>query len=133
MGDTEFQCTEVKKYLAVYVDEEVKFHWHNIAFAVSRAIMMLQLIKMFSCLDEDTLPRLYKALVRSHLEFGYLISTLTDGQISNGKVQHGAKRLLPHLKHLSYGEQLVVMRRWQGDRIQVYKIINRIDSTQDST
>ena len=54
MGDIELQSTKVEKDLGVYVDEEFKFRQH-----ISFASRMLWLIKKtFSCLDEDTLPRL---------------------------------------------------------------------------
>ena len=67
------QSTKVKKNLGVYVDEELKFHQH-ISLAFNKSSRMLWLTKKtFSCLDEDTLPRLYKALVRSHLEYGNII------------------------------------------------------------
>ena len=67
------QSTEVEKYLSVYVDQELKFHQH-ISFPVNKSSRMLWLIKKtFSCLDEDTLPRLYKGLVRPHLEYGNII------------------------------------------------------------
>jgi len=73
MGDTELQSTKVEKDLGVYVVKELKFHRH-VSFAVNKSSMMLWLIKKtFSCLDEDTLRRLYKALVRPHLEYGSII------------------------------------------------------------
>ena len=67
------QFTKVEKDLSVYVNEELKFHQH-ISFAVNMASRMLWLIKKtFSCLDEDTVPRLCTALVRPHPEYGNII------------------------------------------------------------
>jgi len=71
--DIELQSTKVEKDIGVYVDEERKFHQH-ISFTVNKSSRILWLIKkIFSYLDEDTLPRLYKALVRPHLEYGNII------------------------------------------------------------
>ena len=52
MGDIELQSTKVEKDLAVYVDEEMKYHQH-ISFAINKSSRILWLIiKTFSCLDE---------------------------------------------------------------------------------
>ena len=64
MGDTELQSTKFEKDLGVCVDEDLKFQRH-ISFAVNKSSTMLWLIKKtFSGLHEDTLPRLYKVLVK---------------------------------------------------------------------
>ena len=117
----------------VYVDGELKFHQH-LSFAVNMSSKMLWLInKTFSCLDEDTLPRLYEALVRSHLEYGNIIRHphYQMDKLAVEKVQRRATKLVPHQKHLSYEQRLVALRfpsllfiRRGGDMIQVYKIMN---------
>jgi hypothetical protein len=102
MGDIEFQSTKVEKDLGVYVDEELKFH-HHISFAVTK--------KTFSCLDEDTLQRLYKAFVRPHLEYGNSIwhPHYQMDKLAVEKVHRRATMLVPHMKHLSYELQLVTL------------------------
>jgi len=115
-------------------------HLHQltyISFAVNKSSRMLWLIKKtFSCLDEDTLPRLYKALVRPHLEYGNIIwyPYYQMDKLAVERVQRRATKLVPYLKHLSYEQRLVALRlpsllfrrRW-GDMIRVYKIVNGID------
>ena len=62
-----------EKDLGVIVDDKLNFRKH-ISTAVKKAQQMLGLIKhTFSCLDETTIPWLYKALVRPHLEYGNVI------------------------------------------------------------
>ena len=66
-------------YLGVTIDNELKFHQH-IALKQSRnmptekASRMLGLVKAtFTCLDGITVPRLFTAMVRPHLEYGNVI------------------------------------------------------------
>ena len=92
--------------------------------------------KILSCLDEDTLQRLYKALVRPHLEYGNIIwhPHYQMDKLAVEMIYRRATKLVPHLKYLSYEQRLVSIRhpllvfrkRW-GDVIQVYKIMNGID------
>ena len=131
MGDIELHSTKVEKELSVYVDEELKFHQH-ISFAVNKSSRMLCLIKTFSCPDEVTLPRLYKALVRPHLEYGNIIwhPHYQMDKLAVEKVQRRATKLVPHLKHMSYEQRLVALRlpsllfrRRRGDMIQEVIVI----------
>jgi len=67
MGDTELQSIVLENDLGVYDDETLKYRRH-VSFAVNRATRMLWRNKMtFSCLYEDIIPRLYKALIRPQL------------------------------------------------------------------
>ena len=62
-----------EKDLGVTIDGELKFHSH-IANAVNKASRMLGLVKATcTCLDEATVPRLFSAMVRPHLEYGNVI------------------------------------------------------------
>ena len=62
--------TEAEWDLDVIVDEYLEFR-RQAAAAVARANQILAVIKhSFELIDETTLPRLYKAIVRPHLEFG---------------------------------------------------------------
>jgi len=55
------------------VNEDLKFHKY-IANCVNKASRMLGLIrKTFTLLDETTVPRLFTAMVRPHLEYGTVI------------------------------------------------------------
>ena len=62
-----------EKDLGVTIDGELTFHSH-IANAVNKASRMLGLVKVtFTCLDEVTVPILFSAMVRPHLEYGNVI------------------------------------------------------------
>ena len=80
--------------------------------------------------------RLYKALVRSHLEYGNVIwyPYLKRQSIQIEKIQRRATKLVPECKDLKYEERLKLLklyslkgRRIRGDLIQVYKIFQGID------
>ena len=55
--------SSVGKDLGVFVDDRLKFKKH-VSRAVNKASRILGMIRAtFFCLDEDTVPQLYKALV----------------------------------------------------------------------
>ncbi len=129
---------EVKeeKDLGVVIDSELKFHSH-VSQAVKKASRMLALIRRaFSCHDEDTIPHLFKGLVRPLLEYGNLIwhpQFMMDVKEVE-KVQRRVTKMVPIYKDLPYEERLKVLkmpslqyRRKRGDMIQVFKIVRRID------
>ena len=136
MAGVELQITPCEKDLGVYIDNKLKFHDH-VAHAVNKGNRMLGLIKnTFSCLDKETIPKLYKALVRPHLEYGNVIwhPRFEMDKIAVEKVQRRATKLVPELKHLPYEERLKELnlpslehRRRRGDMIHVYKIMSKID------
>ena len=73
MNGTTLDITHAEKDLGVSADEDLKFHKH-ISNAVNKASRMLGLIrKTFTLLDETTVPRLFTAMVRPHLEYGNVI------------------------------------------------------------
>ena len=128
--------TEVEKDLGVYVDDQLKFNKHA-STAASKANRILGVIKRsFTCLDADSLSRLYKTMVRPHLEYANVIWGPT--RIGDSKriesVQRRATRFIPELKHLPYEDRLRALkmpsmkhRRLRGDMIQTFKIIKGID------
>jgi len=73
MNKTTLEAVNEEKDLGVIIDNKLLFHNH-VATAVNKASRLLGLIKgTFTCLDENTIPHLYKALVRPHLEYGNVI------------------------------------------------------------
>ena len=139
MRNTEVQVTTEEKDLGITIDDQLKFHRHT-NIVVNKANQILGLIaKTFETLDEDSLPRLYKALVRPHLEYGNVIwgPRYVMDQQAVERVQRRATRLIPGLQGLPYEERLsrlnlplLAHRRRRGDMIQCYKIltgINRIN------
>ena len=64
---------EEEKDLGVIIDKDLKFR-RQAAAAIKKATSSLGLIKKsFTFLDEKTLPFLFKAQVRTHLEYGNVI------------------------------------------------------------
>ena len=127
---------EEEKDLGVIFDRQLKFdkHIHN---AVTKANQMLGIIKRsFTFLDKDMLTRLYKSLVRPHLEYANAVWCPHLKRQSNmvERVQRRATRLIKGLRGMTYEKRLRAMdlpslkfRRLRGDLIQTYKIFNGID------
>jgi len=136
MGQTELQRSSVEKDLGVFVDDQLKFKKH-VSHAVNKASRILGMIRStFACLDEDTVPRLYKALVRPHLEYGNLIwhPRYRIDKLEVEKVQRRATKLVARLKDEPYETRLEALkipslefRRRRGDMIQVFKILRGMD------
>ena len=83
MNSVTLMTDTAEKDLGVTIDNELKFHRH-ISNAVNKVSRMLGLVKAtFTCLDEITVPRLFTAMVRPHLEYGNVIWSpryLTDSK-----------------------------------------------------
>ena len=130
-GYTLEQVTE-EKDLGMIIDNELKFHKHA-AMAIKKANRILGLSKKsFVNLDTNSLPLLYKSLVRPHLEYGNIIwgPHYKEDQKALEKVQKRATKLIPSIQNLPYGERLrqpnlpsLMHRKRRGDMIQTYKII----------
>ena len=103
---------------------------------------MLGLVrKTFTCLDEITVPRLYTAMVRPHLEYGNVIWSprYKADCLEIEKIQRRATKLVPTHRSLPYEKRIrslklpsLLHRRRRGDMIQVYKIVSGIDRIEPS-
>jgi len=115
------------------VDSKLSFSDH-ITEKVDKAYSILGIIKRnFQHVDKVAFVLLYKALVRSHLEYAntvcfpykqYLIEVVE-------KVQKRATKLVHECKHLPYIERLKYLklptlkyRRHRGDMIETCKILH---------
>ena len=126
------ECSE-EKDLGVIFDDTLKFDLH-INAAVKKANSMLGLIKRnFKFIDKDIFTKLYKALVRPHLEYGQTIwyPQLKRQSQTLERVQRRATKLIQCIKDKSYEERLKLLglpslryRRIRGDMIQVYKFLS---------
>lgn len=131
-------CGE-EKDLGVIFDNMLLFDSH-IQSSINKANRMLGLIKRtFDFLDKEMFCKLYKALVRPHLEYANVIwcPFLKRQSISIEKVQRRATKLLKHLSDKTYSDRLKTLglhslkgRRIRGDLIQVYKIYHKLDDIQ---
>ena len=80
---------------------------------LNKASRILGMIRStFACLDEDTVPRLYKALVRPHLEYGNLIwhPRYRIDKLEVEKVQRRATKLVARLKDEPYETRLEALK-----------------------
>ena len=123
---------EEEKDLGVLVDSELKFHKQAAAIVKSANSRLGLIRKAFASLDEETLPLLFKSLVRSKLEYGNVIWGPFFKEDANivERVQRRATRMVPNLRQLEYADRLrrlnlpsMQHRRRRGDMIFTYKIM----------
>ena len=141
LGGTTLQETKKEKDLGVLITNDLK-PADQVASAVAGANSMLWRIrKTFTCLDEHTVPLLYKALVRPRMEYAVQAWSpqLRKDIIRLEKVQRRATRMIPGLASMTYEDRLKKLnlttledRRHRGDMIEVFKILNGIDKIQEN-
>ena len=139
-GPVEIAEADTEKDLGVIFDSSLKFDQH-IKAAVNKANAVLGLIKRnFEFIHENIFLKLYKALVRPHLEYGQSVWSphLVRQSVLIENVQRRASKLVKKLSNLSYDERLrslklpsLKYRRLRGDLITVYNIIKQ-DNVDDS-
>ena len=115
-----------EKDLGVLVDQNLNFSDH-VTSTVNKASKLLGLIKRtFPTLSMITVPKLFKTLVRPHLEYGNAIwhPKHKRHQLQVEKVQRRATEMIPELKCLPYEDRLQTLklpslmhRRRRGDMI----------------
>ena len=99
MSNVPLTTTAEEKDLGVIMDNELKFHKH-IAYAVKKVSKILGLFRAtFTCLDEITVPKIFMAIVRRHLEYGNVIwhPRFKVDKAEIEKVQRRATKLIPTL------------------------------------
>ena len=127
---------DTEKDLGIHFDPLLKFDIH-IEKKINKANQVLGLIKRsFSYLQKDIFVKLYKSMVRPHLEYGNCVwhPNLKRQSIAIEKVQRRATKIVKACKKMTYEERLQFLklpslkgRRIRGDLIQVYKIVHNID------
>ena len=131
--EKQIETCDQEKDLGVIFDEKLDFNKH-IESAINKANRMLGVIKKsFSYLDKNIFLKLYKSMVRPHLEYGNIIwhPMYKKQSISIEKVQRRATRLLKECKGMTYIQRLKYLdihslkgRRLRGDLIETFKIFN---------
>ena len=125
-------CTE-EKDLGVTFDTDLTFdkHINNIITKAKQTLGINR--RTFSYLDKDTFVKLYKSLVRPHLEYANTVwyPYLKRQSIALEKVQRRATKILAECSEMSYKNRLSFLglhslkgRRIRGDIIETYKIFN---------
>jgi ribonuclease P/MRP protein subunit RPP40 len=119
--------------LGILFSTDLKFS-ENINKCINKANGMIGLVKRtFHHINTKQFRKLYKGLIRPHLEYGNLIwhpRFIKDIE-SIERVQKRATKLVHCVKHLPYPERLKVLkiptlayRRFRGDMIEVYKLLH---------
>ena len=132
MKETTLKRVKQEKDIGVVVDEQLKFESH-IYEKINKANSMIGLIRRsFIYMDEDMFKKLFKAIVRPHLEYANSVwhPTKIKDITAIENVQRRATKYLPTMKNLSYEERLQKLglptlqyRRLRGDMIETYKLM----------
>ena len=134
------QISNVKEEndLGVIIDNKLTFDAH-ISCTINIVNRDLGIInRSFKYMDNTMFLQLYKSLVRPHLEYASQVWSpyLKKHQIALENVRRRATKLIKNLSQLSYKERLLQLglpsleyRRMRADTLQVYKILNNIESS----
>ena len=136
MSGSTLSTTSQEKDLGIIISSNMKPSAQVTKAAASANSMLGRIKHTFTCLDRETLPALYKALVRPRMEFAiqawspYLRKDISKLE----RVQRRATKLIPSIAHLTYQERLIQLnmttlekRRERGDMIKVFKILKGLD------
>lgn len=134
-GTVVLDTVEVEKDLGVNIDNNLNFD-HHIDSQVKKANKLLGMIRRtYTTLDTYSLPLLYNAIIRPHLEYCIPVWSprWKKDQESIERVQRRATKLIPELKTLEYVDRLKALklpslyyRRARGDMIECYKYLHGI-------
>ena len=133
--------TLLEKDLGVYVDKDLEFTMHTIA-KVNKAHQLLGYVRhTFRYLNKESLPLLYKSIIRPHLEFASCVWSpkhkINIHRIEG--IQRRATKCIPELAHLNYEQRLAHLkletlsyRRMRADLIETYRIVNNLHEMDTS-
>ena len=124
---------EEQKDIGVIIDSNLEFDKH-INQKINKANSIMAVIRRsFTTLNQHNFVPLYKALVRSHLDYAISIWSPYKQKYKDAieNVQRRATKQLPGMKNISYEERLqrlklptLAYRRTRGDMIEVYKLLH---------
>ena len=136
LKNTTLSITSQEKDLGILITPNLKPSEQVTRAAASANSMLGRIKRTFTCLDKETLPALYKALVRPRMEYAiqawcpYLKKDIAKLE----RVQRRATKLIPDIAHLSYQDRLdhltlttLEKRRERGDMLEVFKILKGLD------
>ena len=142
MANTQLETVHEEKDLGVIISEDLKPSAHCI-HSYTKANRMLGLVKRtLSSQQQSILLRLYKSLVRPHLEYcspAWSPKYVKDRELLE-RVQHRFTRFFKELRQLDYTERLRRLGLWsleerrnRADLIEVYKMVNGLSALPAST
>ena len=133
VGGDPVKNVEMEVDLGVCIDSELNFDEQRKLKIEKANGMVGAMRRSFKFLDAYTFKKLYKPMVRSHLEtavpvwFPYLRKDIDLVE----SVQKRATKMVPGTKNMDYEERLrflnlstLVYRRHRGDMIEIYKMLN---------
>ena len=126
------QSVSNEKDLGIVIDSELNFHLQT-AQIVAKSFKMLGIIKRsFEKLDEETVPLLFKSVIRPILEYGNCVwgPMYKGDQDAVEKVLRRTTKLVKTIRQLPYEERLnklglmsMYYRRNRGDMIMTHQIL----------
>ena len=126
------ETIQMEKDLGVNVNADLVFDQH-VAIQTKKANKLLGMLRRsFTTLDEESLPLLYKAIVRPHLEYCNAAwqPKWKKEREELEAIQHRATKLIPTLKDFAYPDRLKALslpslyyRKAHGDMIECFKYI----------
>jgi len=121
--------------LGIWFSDDLSFEEH-ITRKVNKASSLCGMIRRtFSYLDREIFTKIFKSIVRPHLEYGASVWNPHHQRLITllENVQRRATRCVPGLENLTYKQRLerlnlptLQYRRYRGDMIEVYKIAHNI-------
>ena len=134
---------EEQKDIGVIIDSNLEFDKH-INQKINKANSIMAVIRRsFTTLNQHNFVPLYKALVRSHLNYAISIWSPYKQKYKDAieNVQRHATKQLPGMKNILYEEILQILklptlayRRTRGDMIEIYKLLHgKYDSDVSNT
>ena len=120
--------TDLENDLGINFDSKLRFSTHIDKIAKKANTIMGVVRRSFKCLDEDTFKKLYKGVVRPHLEYGVQIwnPNLKKDIVKLEGVQRRATKQVNKFQDMDYKERLeklklptLIYRRLWGDMIEV--------------
>lgn len=128
--------SDTEKDLGITFDTELKFRKH-INDCINKGNRVTGMIRRsFLHITRKSFNKLYKVLIRPHLEYGNIIWNPRFKKDIDAieRVQKRATKLVYSVRHLSYPERLKALklpsltyRRFRGDMIEVYKLLHNLE------
>ena len=125
-----------EKDLGITIDAKLNFHLHIVTITNKANSVLGCIRRAIKYKDREIVLPLYKALVRSVLEYGSVVWSpyLVEDNKRIERVQRRATKMIRGLQHLDYRSRLIALnlpsleyRRRVADMIQVYKFIKKIE------